>query len=264
MPRHRIEHQALARQAREVAMTDNNMPDDNNPIARRNFLLGAGTAVAAGLAPTAPVQAQQPAAAAPAVPAAGSEPATYVTLTQAEVAFFAAAVDTMIPADELTPSGTDCGIVTFIDRQLASAWGGGAKMYRSGPFRKAKPEYGYQLPLTPRQFFAAGIVATNAWTDKVYGKDFDRLAANEREDALKALEQGKADLGDFDAKPFFEALLQITMEGFFADPIYGGNRDKVAWRMVGFPGLPAVYSHLIEQYRNKRYVVEPQSIADFS
>ena len=141
-------------------MTDNNMPDDNNPIARRNFLLGAGTAVAAGLAPTAPVQAQQPAAAAPAVPAAGSEPATYVTLTQAEVAFFAAAVDTMIPADELTPSGTDCGIVTFIDRQLASAWGGGAKMYRSGPFRKAKPEYGYQLPLTPRQFFAAGIVAT--------------------------------------------------------------------------------------------------------
>ena len=184
--------------------------------------------------------------------------------SQTEVAFFAAAVDTMIPADELTPSGTDCGIVTFIDRQLASAWGGGAKMYRSGPFRKAKPEYGYQLPLTPRQFFAAGIVATNTWTHKVYGKDFDRLAANEREDALKALEQGKADLGDFGAKPFFEALLQITMEGFFADPIYGGNRNKAAWRMIGFPGLPAVYSHLIEQYRNKRYVVEPQSIADFS
>jgi len=54
------------------------------------------------------------------------------------------------------------------------------------------------------------------------------------------------------------------MEGFFADPIYGGNRNKAAWRMIGFPGLPAVYSHLIEQYRNKRYVVEPQSIADFS
>jgi len=159
-------------------VTDKNAPDDNNPIARRNFLLGASTTVAAGLAPTASAQAQQPTAAAPAAPAAGSEPATYLTLSQTEVAFFAAAVDTMIPADELTPSGTDCGIVTFIDRQLASAWGGGAKMYRSCPFRKAKPEYGYQLPLTPRQFFAAGIVATNAWTHKVYGKDFDRLAAN--------------------------------------------------------------------------------------
>jgi len=147
-------------------MTDKNAPDDNNPIARRNFLLGASTAVAAGLAPTAAAQAQQPAAAA-AADATGSEPTTYLTLTQAEAAFFAAAVDTMIPADELTPSGSDCGIVTFIDRQLASAWGGGAKMYRTGPFRKAKPEYGYQLPLTPRQFFAVGIVATNAWTHKV-------------------------------------------------------------------------------------------------
>jgi gluconate 2-dehydrogenase gamma chain len=34
--------------------------------------------------------------------------------------------------------------------------------------------------------------------------------------------------------------------------------------MLGFPGLPAVYSNLIEEYRNKRYVAEPQSIADFS
>src|SRR6266849_3974578 len=243
---------------REVAMTDKKTPDDNNPIARRSFLVGAGTAVAASLTPAEQASAQQPKPAA--APAAASEPEGYLTLTAPEAAFLSAAVDAFIPADELTPSGTGCGIVTFIDRQLASAWGGGAKMYRSGPFRKAKPEYGYQLPLTPRQFFAAGIVAANGWTHKVYGKDFDRLTANEREDALKALEQGKADLGDFDAKPFFEALLQITMEGFFADPIYGGNRNKAAWRMIGFPGLPAVYSHLIEQYRNKRYVVEPQSI----
>jgi gluconate 2-dehydrogenase gamma chain len=199
-------------------MAEKSKLDDNNPIARRDFLRGAGTAVAAGVAPAAGAQAQQPAA------GPTSEPSTYLTLTETEVAFFTGAADTMIPADELTPSGTDCGIVTFIDRQLASAWGGGAKMYRNGPFRKAKPEYGYQLPLTPRQFFATGVIATNAWTRKVYGKDFDRLAAREREDALKALEQGKAALEDFDGKAFFEALLQITMEGFFADPIYGGNR----------------------------------------
>ena len=244
-------------------MTDKNTPDESNPIARRNFLLGASTAVAAGLAPTAPAQTQQPPAAAPAA-AAGSEPITYLTLTQAEAAFFAAAVDTMIPADELTPSGSDCGIVTFIDRQLASAWGGGAKMYRSGPFRKAKPEYGYQLPLTPREFFAAGIVAVNAWTRKTKGKDFDHLSQSEREEAIKLLDQGKADLVDFNGKQFFDALLDLTMEGFFSDPIYGGNRNKVAWRMVGFPGLPATYANLIEAYREKRYVAEPQSIADFS
>jgi gluconate 2-dehydrogenase gamma chain len=90
------------------------------------------------------------------------------------------------------------------------------------------------------------------------------LTPGEREAALKELEAGKAALGEFDGKQFFEALLQITMEGFFADPIYGGNRDKAGWRMVGYPGLPAVYSTLIDEYRNKRYQVEPQSIADFS
>ena len=50
----------------------------------------------------------------------------------------------------------------------------------------------------------------------------------------------------------------------FADPIYGGNRNKAGWRMVGYPGLPAVYATLIDEYRNKRYSVEPQSIGDFS
>jgi len=193
-------------------MAEKTTPDENNPIARRNFLLGASTAVAAGLAPPAAAEAQQPPAPAGAS-APANEPSTHLTLTETEVAFFTAAADAMIPADELTPSGSDCGIVTFIDRQLASAWGGGAKMYRNGPFRKAKPEYGYQLPLTPRQLFTAGVVATNAWTRKVYGKDFDRLAAKEREDALKVLEQGKAELDDFDGKIFFEALLQIVMRG---------------------------------------------------
>jgi gluconate 2-dehydrogenase gamma chain len=238
--------------------------DDKSPIARRNFLMGAGTAVAAGLAPAARAEAQQPKAAPAAAAPAPGGPEGYLTLTAPEAAFFSAAADTFIPADELTPSATDCGVVTFVDRQLAGAWGGGAKMYRQGPFAKGTPTQGYQLPLTPREFFAAGIVETNAWSRKTYGKDFDRLAPKEREAALKELEAGKAALGDFNGKQFFEALLTITMEGFFADPIYGGNRNKAGWRMVGYPGLPAVYSTLLDEYRNKRYVVEPQSIADFS
>jgi gluconate 2-dehydrogenase gamma chain len=239
-------------------------------IPRRRFLVGAGaagTAVAAALAPTLPQQAeaqtQAPQTPTPAT-AANTDPDTLLTLTATEAAFFTAAVDTLIPADELSPSASECGVTVFIDRQLAGAWGGGAKMYRQGPFRKGTPTQGYQLPMTPREYFAAGIVAINLWTNKTKGKDFDRLSAKDREEALKTLEQGKAELAAFDGKQFFEALHTITMEGFFSDPIYGGNRNKAGWKLVGYPGLPAVYSTLIEEYRGKRYQVEPQSIADFS
>jgi len=242
------------------------MTDDT--IARRKFLLGAGlagTAVAAGLTPDAPAQAQLPAAAAAAAAAASPPtPEPLLILNETEHAFVVAAVDTLIPADELSPSGSDCGLAVFIDRQLASAWGGGAKMYRAGPYFKGTPEQGYQLPLTPAEFLLAGIAAANAWSRKTYGRDFDRLDPDKRIEALKAMEAGKAEFANFSSRGFFARLLSMTMDGFFADPIYGGNRNKAAWKMIGFPGLPATYAHLIDEYRDKRYVVEPQSIADFS
>lgn len=241
------------------------MVDD--AIPRRKFLLGAGvagTAAVAGLGHQDAVQAQvapQPATA-QATPGAGPEPLLVLTLTEA--AFISAAADTLIPADELSPSGSECGVTTFVDRQLASAWGGGDKMYRSGPFHQGKPEQGNQLPLTPREFFAVGIAAANEWSRTTHGKEFDRLSAEDRATALKTMEAGKAQFAGVDAKTFFEALLAITMEGFFSDPMYGGNRDSASWKMIGFPGLPATYANVVDEYFNKRYVAPPQSIADFS
>jgi gluconate 2-dehydrogenase gamma chain len=236
-------------------MTDETIP-------RRKFLLGAGlasTAVATGLTDAAAQPAPPPAAAAP---AAQAEP--LLALNETEFAFVVAAVDTLIPADELSPSGSDCGVAVFIDRQLASAWGGGAKMYRSGPFVKGKPEQGYQLPLTPGEYLTTGIAAANDWCRQTYGRDFDRLDPDKRVEALKTMEAGKAEFADFSSRAFFGRLLEMTMQGFFADPIYGGNRNKTGWKMIGFPGLPATYANLFEEYRDKPYIVEPQSIADFS
>ena len=235
------------------------MADDSHPIRRRNFLMGAGTTLAASLT-SAETEAQ---AAAPAVTAA-SEPKPLLTLTETEHAFVVAAADTLIPADHLSPSGSQCGVATFIDRQLAGAYGNGARLYRDGPFHKAKPELGYQLPLNPREFFRAGIAAANEWLRKTHGKDFDRLPPADREAALKAMESGKAEFSGFSSRAFFNALLEISMEGFFADPIYGGNRNLAAWKMVGYPGLPATYREDIKKYFGKKYDKPPQSIADFS
>lgn len=227
-------------------------------IRRRNFLVAAGTAVAASLTPVA--DAAPPST--PAADASADEP--LLTLTPTEHAFIVAAVDVLIPADDLSPSGSQCGVAIFIDRQLAGAYGSGARLYRDGPFNKAKPEFGYQLPLTPREFFRAGITAANDWSRLSFGKDFDRLAVADRETALKAMEAGKADFSGFSSRTFFDALLQISMEGFFADPIYGGNRDMAAWKMVGYPGLPATYREDITAYFGKTYDKPPRSIADFS
>jgi gluconate 2-dehydrogenase gamma chain len=235
-------------------------------IPRRDFLKGAGAGAAGGavaaLAGTAAVAPEvQAAQAAPAAP----EPEIWLTLTATEAAFMQAAADTLIPADNLSPSGSECGVAVFIDRQLAGGFGNGARLYRQGPFFPGKPEHGYQLALSPREFFRAGVEQTNAWTQKTYGKEFDRLTEAQREEAMKAIEAGKADFGGgFTSAFFFDQLLTIVMEGFFADPIYGGNKDKAGWKMIGFPGLPANYREEIKTYFGKKYDKAPQSIADFS
>jgi len=235
-------------------------------IPRRRFLTVAGAAAATSVALPLPANAQQPqatpaSAAPPAQAGARSEPP--LILSPTENAFVQAVVDTLIPADELTPSGTDCGVAAFIDRQLAGAYGRGARMYRSGPFMAGKPEHGYQLSLTPYEFIRAGIEAANAWTRKTRGKEFDRLTPAERDAVLKDMDAGKAEFPN--AKAFFEQLYALTMEGFFADPIYGGNKDKAAWKMIGYPGLPANYGGgRALEYRGKKLSLETKSIADFS
>jgi gluconate 2-dehydrogenase gamma chain len=232
-------------------------------LPRRDFLKAAGAAGATGAAMATGLTACSTETKTAAAPA--EAPQSWIILTPQEVAFFSTAADTIIPKDELSPSGTECGVPVFIDRQLASAWGGGDRMYRAGPYVKGTPEQGYQLPLTPHQYFVAGIQAANAWCEKTYGKSFDRLEQAKREEALTAMQKGMAEFDGFDSKQFFNALLTINMEGFFSDPIYGGNRNKASWRMLGFPGLPAVYADKVDEYRDKRYpMTEPLSIADFS
>jgi gluconate 2-dehydrogenase gamma chain len=94
--------------------------------------------------------------------------------------------------------------------------------------------------------------------------DFDRLAPDKRIEALKTMEEGKAEFANFSSRAFFARLLTLTMEGFFGDPAYGGNRNMASWKMLGFPGLPATYANVVEEYRDKRYSAPPKSMADFS
>jgi gluconate 2-dehydrogenase gamma chain len=183
-------------------------------------------------------------------------------LTQPEIRFLDAATARLIPADELGPGAKEAGVACFIDRQLASVWGSHGRNYRMGPWPEGTPQQGFQSRLTPREIYRAAIRETNAHCLKQYGKAFDSLSPGHQDEVLKGLESGAVELPSLSAKLFFGLLLRNTMEGFFADPIYGGNRDKAGWRLIGFPGVPASnYNDLIDEH-NVPYRVEPVSILD--
>jgi gluconate 2-dehydrogenase gamma chain len=232
-------------------------------LDRRTFLKTAvaGTAVAAATTLPQPAGAQQGAPAA----APASTSTAYAYLNIEEQAFVEALVDHMVPADALSPKGTDIGINIFIDRALASGWGKGDRLYMQGPWKLGTANQGYQLPLTPAQLYRAGIPAANAHCVKTYGKAFDKITEAQREEFLMAWRAGKVAFeGGLPARVFFNMLYQNVMQGMFSDPIHGGNRNKAGWNLIGFPGIIAVHYQNVEKFRDKQYVVKPVSIADMS
>jgi gluconate 2-dehydrogenase gamma chain len=73
------------------------------------------------------------------------------------------------------------------------------------------------------------------------------------------MENGSLQLQGTSSMPYFETLLQDTRYGFFSDPVYGGNRDMAAWKMIGFPGARYDYRDWVERH-NERYPHPPISI----
>jgi gluconate 2-dehydrogenase gamma chain len=243
-------------------------PMKKQEFDRRDFLKGAviGGAAAAGgtaaMAPTPTAQAQQPATAAA---TAAPEAAGYEFLNLDEAAFIEALVDHMVPADEVSPKGTDLGVNIYIDRALAGAWGKGERLYMQGPWKQGAPSQGYQLPLTPAQLYRAGIAATNAHCRKTYGKPFDRIEDAQREELLIGLSTAKIKFDNgLPVRMFWATVYQTVIEGMYSDPIYGGNRNKAGWAIIGFPGIIAVHRDHVEKYRGKPFPNKPVGIADMS
>ena len=214
---------------------DDKLPDHTVPLRRRDFLRGAaGMALVSMLAP-----ARTDAAAAPHVPG---------FFTPAEWAFVNAAVDRLIPADGNGPGGVEAGVPVFLDRQMQLPYGHGAYWYMQGPFHpEVAPTLGYQMRLAPRELYRAGIAAIDHAAWQAHGKGFTALDAATRDAVLALADQGKlardADIG----AAFFALLLKNTREGYFADPMYGGNKDMSAWKMIGFPGARADFTDWIDQ-----------------
>jgi gluconate 2-dehydrogenase gamma chain len=175
--------------------------------------------------------------------------------------FLEAAVARLIPADDLGPGAREAGVSVFIDRQLHGDFGTMAREYRLGPWAEGTPQQGYQSPLTPRELYRAAIAEVDRLCLSRHGRRFSELDPAQQDAVLHGLEEGTLALEAAPAQLFFWLLWQNTKEGFFADPVYGGNRGKVGWKLVGFPGVAAAYTEQIEKH-GAPYRVEPVSIAD--
>lgn len=242
------------------------------PHARRLFLrqIGGASSFAALAAPALLGGLGSPLASAQGNTAdsnSNARPSVYLSLGPQEAACVEALVNVMCPADAMTPNGVDCGLHLYIDRQLAAGWGRGDQLYRQGPWRPGKPQHGYQSPLTPEQHFKAGLAVLRREAGKRTGKAIEQLDAGRLDALLQEVAASRLDDERYALGAWFNDLFYpLFVQACFADPMYGGNRDKAFWRAVGFPGLPAFHGRNVVQYRGLPFpgAAKPQSIEDFS
>jgi gluconate 2-dehydrogenase gamma chain len=187
-------------------------------------------------------------------------PGGWKYFTAREAATVEAFVDRLIPADQLSPGGKECGCALFIDRQLAGPYGRLEGYYLAGPFQQGTKEQGPQSPVTPAQHYRKGLAALDSACHAKYGgHSFADLSDSQKDEVISGLENGALKLDGTDSQDFFKLILKDTQNGFLADPIYGGNKDLASWKMIGFPGAHYDYRDWIDKH-NQLVTLSPVGI----
>jgi len=197
--------------------------------SRRAFIVGAvgaGAVAGTALVQTAYAKTQktkpQPSAtseASAANRAADTFDGHGVFFNDEDVATVAAFAERLMPGAPGKPGARDANVSNYIDLALAGAYA------------------------EQQDFYRRGLAQLDAYCRKAHNQPFVKLSAAQQDDVIGALEQGNASEFTFPtAQAFFNTLRTHTMEGLFADPVYGGNRDFAGWKLVGFPGTQLYYT----------------------
>src|ERR1700680_129982 len=215
--------------------------------SRRAFLVraavGAGAAAGAGLVPDAIAQNHEQMEGGAAAPGAqhpsGSEHGAF--FNHSDAATIAAFTERLMPSAPGKPGARDAGVLNYIDLALAGAY------------------------VELQDFYRRGLAQLEAYCRGTYKEPFVRLDAEQQDEIIMSLESGKATGFTYPtAREFFSILRTHTMEGMFADPLYGGNKDFAGWRLGGFPGAQAAFTPTDMQSTqafSREPIVGPQTIA---
>jgi gluconate 2-dehydrogenase gamma chain len=197
-----------------------------------------------------------------------------------------AATERIFPKDDHGPGAIELGVPYFIDKQLAGAWGTNAKAYMKDPFRqneqthkyqsknrdqdKSGPNSDTQAPTpTPRyqtrlnrgDIFIHGIRKMDQVSQDKFDSKFIELDGEQQDEILTAFENGEVEMKGVASVTFFNFLIKTTLEGAFADPVYGGNKDMLGWKMKEYPGPRMGYLDDIE--KEDFIKMEPKSLREY-
>jgi gluconate 2-dehydrogenase gamma chain len=197
----------------------------------------------------------------------------FLTLNPNERVLVEALAEAIIPSDSTGPGAKEAGVVYFIDHMLAGNYGKGGNMFLQGPFihpqssslsvmgakypatSKSAITYSggtitprmqagtaYQYAFNPREFWRRGLVSLQNYCQAAKGgKNFQDLSASDQTAVLQELfdnsDSNTALQSAFSAPTaaeFFNDVYDLTVAGFWADPIYGGNQNMVGWELIAF------------------------------
>src|SRR5438093_1029935 len=204
------------------------MSMSEHDASRREFLrraaVGAGTVAGAGIVPEALAQSREqdkkstPETNAPPHSQSNGE-GLGAFLNRDDAATVAAFTERLMPGAPGKPGARDAGVLNYIDLALSGAYA------------------------DLQDFYRRGLAQLDAYCRKTYNEPFVRLEAARQDEVITALDEGKATEFTWPtAQEFFNMIRTHTMEGMFADPIYGGNKDFAGWRLVGFPGAQPIFT----------------------
>jgi gluconate 2-dehydrogenase gamma chain len=130
-----------------------------------------------------------------------STPPPFQTLDTATAAEIDAITSQIIPSAD-GPGAREAGVIFFIDRALSTFDADLREAYRTGMADVQKK----------RQELFPG------------SKSVAALTSDQQIQLIKAIE----------TSDFFELVRTHTLYGFLGNPSYGGNRDRVGWKLIGF------------------------------
>ncbi|WP_224242061.1 gluconate 2-dehydrogenase subunit 3 family protein [Hyalangium gracile] len=183
-------------------------------LTRRSFIqrltfFGGGVVLLGSTACKRP--AEEPAQAAAAPPPVENSP--HATFTGLELATMAAACERILPRDE-DPGARDANVPAYIDRIL-----------QTPELKQMKAD------------FLQGLAALERRSRSMFKKGFVEATPEQQDELLTIFKDSGEGTGE---GHFYEILVVLTLEGFLGDPSYGGNKDRVGWRLVGFDTVGTV------------------------